>query len=302
MDRATRSRRRGRTRGRSAGPARAGPQRRDECQRRRVGHAGGHAAEDPREDKDLDRGRAVAARMQAGTDSTTPRTSMSFRPYRSPSAPSHSTDPARPSEYPTATRFNDTCEASKARPMSGSATFATDRLRFATAATRISDRRTSPALSGAVATAVPAGALAVLAGTDAEAAVMGQVAPISIWSGRRVRTRRVCNLAADEPVVRRARGSLACVCLPRRSVTRRRLGPRSLLRRPDQRKAVPQSDASGRAQPGGRPAGPCYRVGAPIPVQVGTTGTRDAHTGDLPCHRSLDRPSPAARPLPWPSA
>ena len=41
---------------------------------------------------------AHAARRQAGTEISTPRRSISLRPYRSPSAPRYSTDMARPSE------------------------------------------------------------------------------------------------------------------------------------------------------------------------------------------------------------
>jgi hypothetical protein len=42
------------------------------------------------------------------------------------------------------------CDESNAIPMSGSATLATARFRFATAATRMRATRTSPARSGAV--------------------------------------------------------------------------------------------------------------------------------------------------------
>ena len=45
-------------------------------------------------------------------------------------------------------RFSIVCDESKSSPISGIATFATDRLRFATVATAISDARTSPARSG----------------------------------------------------------------------------------------------------------------------------------------------------------
>ena len=41
---------------------------------------------------------AYAASRHAGIDSETPRISIILRPYRSPSAPSHSTDAASPSE------------------------------------------------------------------------------------------------------------------------------------------------------------------------------------------------------------
>jgi hypothetical protein len=41
---------------------------------------------------------ANAASRHAGIDSATPRMSMSLRPYRSPRAPSHSTDAASPRE------------------------------------------------------------------------------------------------------------------------------------------------------------------------------------------------------------
>ena len=47
-------------------------------------------------------------------------------------------------------RSSEVCDASKARPMSGSATLATERFRLATAATRISAISTSPERSGAV--------------------------------------------------------------------------------------------------------------------------------------------------------
>ena len=46
-------------------------------------------------------------------------------------------------------RFSVTWDESNACPIDGRATFATDRFRFATAATRISETRTSPARSGA---------------------------------------------------------------------------------------------------------------------------------------------------------
>ena len=48
-----------------------------------------------------------------------------------------------------ATRLRSVCEASKCCPMSGSATLATARPRFATVATAISDASTHPARSGA---------------------------------------------------------------------------------------------------------------------------------------------------------
>ncbi len=41
---------------------------------------------------------AYAASSANGIASAVPRTSISLRPYRSPSAPSHSTEAARPSE------------------------------------------------------------------------------------------------------------------------------------------------------------------------------------------------------------
>jgi hypothetical protein len=41
---------------------------------------------------------AYAASRQAGTDSTMPSSSISLRPYRSPTAPRYTTDAARPSE------------------------------------------------------------------------------------------------------------------------------------------------------------------------------------------------------------
>jgi hypothetical protein len=57
--------------------------------------------------------------------------------------------PARPSEYPTAIRSSIVCDESKCRPMSGSATLATERFRLATPATRISAASTIPARAGA---------------------------------------------------------------------------------------------------------------------------------------------------------
>ncbi len=45
-------------------------------------------------------------------------------------------------------RLSIVCDESKSSPISGIATFATDRLRFATVATAISDARTSPARAG----------------------------------------------------------------------------------------------------------------------------------------------------------
>jgi hypothetical protein len=92
---------------------------------------------------------AQADATAAGTDSTSPAHMTARRPYRSPSAPSHSTDAARPSEYPTATRLSAVCEQSKCAPMLGSATNATDNGRFAIAATRIRVARTMPARAGA---------------------------------------------------------------------------------------------------------------------------------------------------------
>jgi hypothetical protein len=47
-------------------------------------------------------------------------------------------------------RLSAVCDASNALPIDGSATFATARLRFATAATRISEMSTSPERAGAV--------------------------------------------------------------------------------------------------------------------------------------------------------
>jgi hypothetical protein len=45
-------------------------------------------------------------------------------------------------------RFSIVCDESKSSPISGIATFATDRFRFATVATAMSDARTRPARSG----------------------------------------------------------------------------------------------------------------------------------------------------------
>ena len=45
-------------------------------------------------------------------------------------------------------RLSIVCDESKSSPISGIATFATDRLRFATVATAISEARTMPARSG----------------------------------------------------------------------------------------------------------------------------------------------------------
>ena len=56
------------------------------------------------DDEDLDRSARTPPARQAGIDSPMPSSSIILRPYRSPSAPSHRTDAARPSEYPTATR------------------------------------------------------------------------------------------------------------------------------------------------------------------------------------------------------
>jgi hypothetical protein len=74
--------------------------------------------------------------------------SIILRPYRSPRAPKYRTDAASPSEYPTAIRLRLVCDASKAAPIDGSATLATARFKFATAATRISAMSAAPALSG----------------------------------------------------------------------------------------------------------------------------------------------------------
>src|SRR5436190_23923355 len=63
-------------------------------------------------------------------------------------APKYRTEAARPSEYPTAIRLRVVCDESKAWPIDGSATLATARFRLATAATRISAIRTSPARAG----------------------------------------------------------------------------------------------------------------------------------------------------------
>src|SRR3954464_4585570 len=69
-------------------------------------------------------------------------------------------------------------EESNARPMSGSATFATARFRFETAATRMSATSTSPARGGApvraLAATVGAGGLARVGFNDARA---GQASP-----------------------------------------------------------------------------------------------------------------------------
>ena len=56
------------------------------------------------------------------------------------------------------------CDESNASPMDGSATFATDRFRFATAATRISAIRTRPDRAGAVPSGPPAGLETVTGG------------------------------------------------------------------------------------------------------------------------------------------
>ncbi len=88
---------------------------------------------------------AYAASRLNGMASMVPRTSMSFRPYRSPMAPSQRTEAASPSEYPTAIRFRVVCDESNAAPIDGRATFATARFRLATAATKMSVVRTSPA-------------------------------------------------------------------------------------------------------------------------------------------------------------
>jgi hypothetical protein len=64
-------------------------------------------------------------------------------------------------------RFSVTCDESNASPIEGRATFATDRFRFATAATRMSVTRTRPPRSGASDVRVVSVALtrAIIAGT-----------------------------------------------------------------------------------------------------------------------------------------
>ena len=93
---------------------------------------------------------ANAATSEAGIVMSMPRTIISLRPYRSPSAPNQSTDAARPSEYPTAMRSSVVWDESNDAPIDGRATLATDRLRLATAATRMSDPSTILAFGGAV--------------------------------------------------------------------------------------------------------------------------------------------------------
>ncbi len=78
-----------------------------------------------------------------GRASSCGRAGRRARRGRAPSA-------ASPSEYPTAIRFSITCEESNASPIDGRATFATDRFRLATAATRISVMRTTPRATGSV--------------------------------------------------------------------------------------------------------------------------------------------------------
>src|SRR5436305_7445318 len=93
---------------------------------------------------------ARAASSDAGMARVVPQTSILLRPYRSPITPSHSIEDARPSEYPTAIRSSVVCPESKCWPIDGRATFATGRLRLATAATRIRVTSTTVGRSGAV--------------------------------------------------------------------------------------------------------------------------------------------------------
>ena len=144
-DRAT-ERRPQRDRPRPAGP---GPQRGDEGQRRRVGHAGRDAAEDPGDDQDLDRsgrtrrgGRPGSTAARRGRASACGRSGRPARRATGPRRPGRASSRRRRGRAPSATRRTPRrCRAGRRsrrtgsgwrRPRRGSAT-----------------RRTRPALSGA---------------------------------------------------------------------------------------------------------------------------------------------------------
>ena len=61
-------------------PRRPGPQRGDQRERRRVGHAGGEAAEEPGDEQHLDRSARTRRAGTPGSTAPTPRISISLRP------------------------------------------------------------------------------------------------------------------------------------------------------------------------------------------------------------------------------
>ena len=129
-----------------AGP---GPQRGDQRERRRVGHAGRRGRRAIRATTSTlvgrrARGEQARRDRQRDAEDAASACGRSGRRARRATAP---TPRARASSRPRSGRAS-VCDESNALPMSGSATLATARFRFATAATRISATRTSFALTG----------------------------------------------------------------------------------------------------------------------------------------------------------
>ena len=142
-------------------PRRPRPERRDQGERRRVGHAGREAAEEARHEQHLV-GRRVGGE-QAGGDRQAPCRGPASACARSGRRARRGRAPTRRGRASSRRRSGSSVvwTESNALPMAGRATLATARFRLATAATRISETRTRPARSGAVeaaATSATAGA------------------------------------------------------------------------------------------------------------------------------------------------
>ncbi len=132
-------------------PPRPRPESGDKCERCRVRHACRDAAHHAGHEEHLVR-RCIRSEERGRNRQHHPRRQHQLAPVpvAERSEPEHG--PGETEEYPTAIRFSVVCDESNACPIAGSATFATDRFRFATAATRIRLTRTSVARAG------PAGA------------------------------------------------------------------------------------------------------------------------------------------------
>src|SRR6266498_1419637 len=111
--------------------------------------------------------------------------------------------------------------------MSGRATLATDRFRFATPATTIRERRTSPARAGAVDASSGAGASAAAAGAASGAGSL-TVAPLSRYAGPATSSRWDEPPAAHATVIHMAKTvpTLEVVLLAEAARLSRSRGPR----------------------------------------------------------------------------
>ena len=129
-------------------PARARPQRGDQRQRRRVGHARRDPAEDPRDEQH--RRRAARTPRADTRGPTAPCRARASACARSGRRARRGRAPSRPARASSRPRSGSSVLRGVERLADvGSATFATDRFRLATPATRIRPTRTMPACSGA---------------------------------------------------------------------------------------------------------------------------------------------------------